>query len=161
MRKEENLLDVLMYVFEHHIDEATQIRNHIDLINEDMLNAGYRPKEINQAILWFDELRLLLDSLNTDSALLHQGIRIYSQEECKKISTKARGLLSFLERKNLIDAILREIIINRAMTLDEPHVGLIELKWIILMILYNHPDINEKLHFLEDIILLDQDNIKH
>ena len=162
MREEEDSLDALMYLFEHHIDDVSQIRdNDPDLINKDMLNAGYRPKEIIRAMQWFDDLYELLVSIEAKHDTVFLGVRVYSSTEQAKITAAARGFLQFLEQKKMITPILREVIIDRAMSVDNMLIDVQELKWVVLMILYNYYEDDDKLHFLEDIVLFDSELTKH
>ena len=161
MRKEEHLLDVLMYLFENHINDTLQVANSAEYVNEDMISAGFNHRQINEAVQWFDQLYDLLQNIGKYPDFSITGMRIFSQEETNKITSRARGFLQDLSRKGLIDATLREIIIDRAMALDESYVSVSELKWVSLMVLYNQLSHSEELHFLEEIILSEKDIVRH
>ncbi len=68
-----------------------------------------------------------------------QSFRIYSDEECGKLDTECRGFLLFLEQMGVLDHATREMVIDRVMALDSEEVDLEQLKWVILMVLFNQP----------------------
>ena len=56
-----------------------------------------------------------------------------------KRDVECRGFLMFLEQQGILDAIQRELVLDRAMALDQDEFDLDDLKWVVLMVLFNQP----------------------
>ena len=86
--------------------------------------------------------------------------RIYTQEESLKFNVDCRGFILFLEQLEILTLDTREMIIERIMELDINELNLEDLKWIVLIVLFNVPGCelvyrkleNLLFHFKEDII---------
>ena len=70
----------------------------------------------------------------------------------------------FLEHSGVLTSRLRETVINRAMALDsDSEIDVDELKWIVMMVLFNssdEQDENTLMHY-EDIVFADQPAVFH
>ena len=55
------------------------------------------------------------------------------------LDVEARGFIMFLEQINVLDTITREMVIDRVMEIDSKEFCLEDLKWVILMVLFNVP----------------------
>ena len=77
--------------------------------------------------------------------------RTPSAAERKKISAGSLGSLTFLQQAGILDACQRELVIDRAMALPQPEVGPEEMRWIILMALWNQGRTGDYL-FVEDAV---------
>jgi Smg protein len=137
----ENVFDVLIYLFENYMDDETDMTPDPDAIRTELLEAGFPHKEINKAFDW-------LESLSEQKPIKTCSLpafRIYSTQECAKLDTECRGLLMFLEQSGILTAASREMVIDRAMALQEEAISLENLKWIVLMVLFSQP--NEEIAF--------------
>ena len=67
------------------------------------------------------------------------SFRLYSENELQKIGDEGLSFLSFLERLGVVDSEIREHAIDRIMALDTNNVDLNQIKWVVLMILFNTP----------------------
>ena len=56
-----------------------------------------------------------------------------------KLDVEGRGFLMFLEQHGILDADQRELVLDRAMALDQDDLDLDDLKWVVLMVLFNQP----------------------
>ena len=54
-----------------------------------------------------------------------------------------------------LNATTRELVIDRVMALDGDDVDLEQLKWVVLMVLFNQPDQEAAFTWLEDLVLQD------
>ena len=66
-------------------------------------------------------------------------VRIFSTPECERLDPDGIGFLMFLEHSAVISADQRELILDRVMALDQECIDLDDLKWVILMVLFNQP----------------------
>jgi Smg protein len=88
------------------------------------------------------------------------GYRMYSENEQKKISAESLGFVLFLEQAKVLDANEREIILDRAMALKQEHINIEEMRWIVMMALWNEGREKDFL-FIEDAIYQDHNLVLH
>jgi Smg protein len=132
----ENVFDVLIYLFENYMDEEVDPAADADAIRTDLLEAGFPNKEISKA---FDWLESLAEQKPIQSISL-PAFRVFSEQECVKLDTECRGLLMYLEQSGILTPASRELVIDRAMALQDEAIALENLKWIVLMVLFSQPD---------------------
>lgn len=132
----ENVFDVLIYLFENYMDDETELNPDPDAIRTELLEAGFPHKEVNRA---FDWLESLSEQKPIQSCSL-PSFRVFSEQECAKLDTECRGLLMFLEQSAILTPASRELVVDRAMALNEDSISLENLKWIVLMVLFSQPD---------------------
>jgi Smg protein len=56
-----------------------------------------------------------------------------------RLDAECRGFLMFLEHNGILDALQRELVVDRVMALDQEEIDLDDLKWVVLMVLFNQP----------------------
>lgn len=144
----ENIFDVLMYLFENYMEDEIEILPDSDIIRTELMEAGFEQVEVNKAFDWLESLSLQRPIQSTASP----AFRIFCSEEQEKLDLECRNLLIFLENSGILNSTNREIVIDRAMALENEEISLEKLKWIVLMILLSQPD--EELAFsrMEDIV---------
>ena len=135
----ESILDVLLYLFEHYFtneDVDPGVRDR-DSLQKDLIQAGFSPAEINRA---FDWLEALDNQRPCDRPARVGGpMRIFHGPELEKLDVECRGFVLFLEQHGVLDADQRELVLDRAMALDQDELDLDDLKWVVLMVLFNQP----------------------
>ncbi len=158
----EGVIDVLMYIFSSYADQENNLPEDRDGIDADLRAAGFDSLEIAKAFEWLDGL-----ALDEDIPVINQSsqtTRIFSPQETQRLADNAQGFLLFLEQSGVLAKKLRELVINRVMALDSvSEVDLEELKWVVMMVLFNSTeehDENTLMHF-EDIVFADQPAIFH
>ncbi|TPW16776.1 MAG: hypothetical protein FD130_921 [Halothiobacillaceae bacterium] len=147
----ENVLDVLMYLFEHYIESEVSVGYpEQESIRTELVDAGFTHTEVDKAFVWLEGLASL--KAHTGPGLITQkrSIRIFHSEEVKKISVECRGFLLFLDQLGVLDLANRELVIDRVMALEGDELDLRELKWIILMVLFNQPGQEAAFAWIED-----------
>ncbi|ALG69491.1 DUF494 family protein [Beggiatoa leptomitoformis] len=148
---EDNILDVLMYLFENYMDEDSHITTDHDALHVELTQAGFLSTEIYKALKWLDGLVTRPDSQDTQKQNI-ASIRIYTEEEMAKLDLECRGFLLFLEQINVLDPINRELVLDRVMALETDEFSLEELKWVILMVLFNQPGYEAAFAWIEDLV---------
>ncbi len=138
----ESILDVLLYLFEHYFTEnADLVRDRENLqsgpLFEELGQAGFSAAEINKAFEWLDALARQRPAPSPVRA--DRPTRVYAGPELDRLDTDCRGFLLFLEQHGVLDAGHRELVIDRAMALDQHEIDLDDLKWVVLMVLFNQP----------------------
>ena len=154
------MFDLLVYVFENYLSSNNNIAD-LSKMTTELEEAGFEYKEIEFAIDWFATLKILSEKIN-DKKIDQSKInaRIYSKREFDKINNEGIGFLIFLEQATILTPSEREIILDRAMAVNQSEVNLDELKWIVMMTLWHFGRESEYL-FVEDALFNPKNNIIH
>ena len=96
---------------------------------------------------------LLLEQLN-------DKLRIFTEKEKEKFSFDGLGFILFLEQAHVLNSAEREIIIDRAMALNQNIINIDEVRWIVMMTLWNNGRENDYL-FVEDSLYRTEQLILH
>lgn len=155
----ETILDVLLYLFEHYFTDEHGLVRDRDSLQNGLLQAGFSPAEISKAFDWLDELsrqRPANAAPRTDGP-----VRVYAEPEAGKLDIECRGLLMFLEGAGVIDADQRELVLDRVMALDQDEIDLDDLKWVVLMVLFNQPGSEAAYAWMESQMFEDEPEPVH
>ena len=143
----ETIFDVLLYLFENYMEDEIEILPDSDDIKDELEAAGFEQTEVNKAFDW-------LESLSTENSISpssNPSFRIFSHQEKIKLDMECIGFLTFIEHNQILSPINREIVIDRAMALDED-ITPEQLKWIVLMVLLSQSDDEVAFTRMENII---------
>ena len=78
-----------------------------------------------------------------------------------KLGVECRGFLLFLEQIGVLSVETREIVIERLMELDNPEIELDDLKWVVLMVLFNVPGNENACHQMEGLLYDEPEGLIH
>lgn len=148
------MFDILMYLFENYIHSEAEVMVDHDLLTDELTRAGFHQDEIYKALSWLEKLAALQNS-DAYPYLTRRpstSIRIYTAEEIKFLDVECRGFLMFLEQVNVLDFSTREMVIDRVMELDTKDFNIDDLKWVVLMVLFNVPGKESAYSQMEDLI---------
>ena len=147
----EDMFDVLMYLFEHYyMDEETELSPDRESLHSELMEAGFPSNDINQAFEWLEGLSGQQHQMQAPQA--ENAIRIYSSHECERLDSESRGFLLFLEQMGILPPDARERVIERVMALETDEFDLSQLKWVILMVLFNQPGAEAAYAWMEDLV---------
>lgn len=144
----ENIFDVLMYLFENYMEDEIEMLPDSDVIRTELLEAGFESYEVNKAFDWLDSLSLQ----RTIKPTVAPAFRIFCAQEIDKLDLECRNLIMFLEQNGIVSSANREIVIDRAMALENEDISMEKLKWIVLMVLLSQPDEEIAFSRMEDIV---------
>jgi Smg protein len=88
-------------------------------------------------------------------------VRIFHGPELDKLDVEGRGFLMFLEQHGILDANQRELVLDRAMALDQDELDLDDLKWVVLMVLFNQPGAEAAYAWMETQMFVDEPEPLH
>lgn len=148
----ENVLDVLMYLFENYMDKDVEREPDPESLKVELLEAGFPRSEINKAFAWLEGLTAHHQSVVGSAQAAPNSLRLYTALESEKLDVESRGFVLFLEQCGILDAANRELVIDRVMALDTEEIDLEQLKWIILMVLFNLPGQEAAYASMEDLV---------
>ena len=150
----ENVFEVLMYLFENYMDEATEFQPDQEALTHELTQAGFHRGEIRKAFSWLDGLSSLrANGADSSRPTRSAAIRHYVPKEQDKLDEECRGYLHFMEVSGVIDPATREVIIDRLMALETDEISLEQIKWVMLLVLFNQPGQEYAYHMLEDMVL--------
>ena len=161
----ESILDVLLYLFEHYFteDAAPPLGDRDSLASSplfsELTQAGFSPAEIHKAFDWLDALAEQRPESRTPRT--DGPTRVYCGPELDKLDTECRGFLLFLEQRGILGADQRELVLDRALALDQDELDLDDLKWVVLMVLFNQPGSEAAYAWMETQMFLDEPEPVH
>ncbi len=157
------MFDVLMYLFETYIHNEVEMRVDQDKLTDDLTRAGFHQDDIYNALNWLEKLADLQDGQSKAFTMGADplALRIYTDEESQFLDTECRGFLLFLEQIQVLNLETREMVIDRVMALDAAEFDLEDLKWVILMVLFNIPGYENAYQQMEDLVFEEDENRLH
>lgn len=157
------VLDILMYLFETYLDDDQSDIPSEDTIRNELAKIGFQDTKVTKAFDWLDDLSILKDNFaHQDTLEKHNesySIRLFSQYEIEKFDKQARGVLLDMVELDVISPAQRELIIDKALALDIAHIDQEQMKWVILMVLFNLPDSAGPFTWIQDLLYEDTPTI--
>jgi Smg protein len=121
--------------------------------------AGFPRSEVGKAFDWLESLAVDEDKIPTLTGT--SSVRIFNDEEMARLDVRCRGFLRHLENVGILDAAQREVVIDRILALETDTVDLDDVKWVILMVLFNQPGQETALARMEDLVFEDRGSVLH
>lgn len=149
----ENVLDVLMYLFEHYLDDDADVESDQESLKLELVRAGFPESEISKAFAWLEGLSVEHEGSCGCASAESPPVRIYTHDEVERMDTECRGFLLFLEQAGVLDAMTRELVVDRVMALETDTIDVEQLKWVLLMVLFNQPGKEAVFAWMEDLML--------
>ena len=161
----QTVLDVLIFLFENYLDDDNSGDNSIS-VDEDSLRlelkeSGFDEEQIAKAFEWLQGLAAQQDSLAVSEVAESTAIRVYTSKEERKLDLESRGFLLFLEQIGVLGQHSRELVLDRVMALEANLIDMEQLKWIVLMVLFNQPGKEEAFGWMEDLVMDEHSGILH
>ncbi|END8146609.1 DUF494 family protein Smg, partial [Escherichia coli] len=115
------------------------------------------------ALLWLEKLADYQEGLAEPMQLASDplSMRIYTPEECERLDASCRGFLLFLEQIQVLNLETREMVIERVLALDTAEFDLEDLKWVILMVLFNIPGCENAYQQMEELLFEVNEGMLH
>ena len=144
------MFELLIYMFENYLSSKSYLD--FNNISMELEAAGFDNDDIEEAFDWFSQLKVMSDKIpQAIDAKENTNLRIFTEKEYKKISSEGLGFILFLEQAKVLNSIEREIIIDRAMALNQNIISIDEVRWVVMMALWNNGKENDYL-FVEDAL---------
>jgi len=156
----ENVLDVLMFLFENYLYDEPEDAMDRDSLEENLHQAGFTNGEIDKAFNWLDclaEQRHQPDLFQDNQ----QPVRVYVDSELARLDTECRDFLLYLENIGIIDGQRRELVLDRVLALDTDEIVLEDMKWVVLMVLFNQPGQEANFAWMEDLMFDTEQEYRH
>jgi Smg protein len=158
----ENVLDILIYLFENYIDGDQAPQPDRQLLREELERAGFEPPEVDRALDWLDGLT---GSGAVASDVTARAVRIFTGPEQMRLDTDCRGYLLHLGNIGILSSTQREIVIDRLMALEPGEeaddIDIEQVKWVVLMVLFSQPGQESAYARMEDLVFDEQAQALH
>jgi len=157
----ENLIDILVYVFEQYLVEQPDGFADLDNIDlaEKLLGVGFEKEQIDQAFVWLEGLISgVSEKVKTTQRV--SSYRVFSREEKAVIPFEAQSLIRRLEQSGVLDTSSRELIIDRVFDLKMSTIDIDDVRWVIMMVLCNQTDFPEEMAWAESLVSETPTNIQ-
>ncbi len=157
------MMDILMYLFETYIHSDAELQVDQDELEDELLRAGFHQKDIYKALNWLEELAALqqTDAKSAISTSAATSMRIFTTQEMTRMDLECRGFILFLEQIKVLTTDTREMVIDRVMGLETNEFELDDLKWIILMVLFNVPGNENAYTLMEELLYSKEHGLLH
>jgi Smg protein len=157
----QTVIDILIYLFENYMDDDLDIAFDQNEIKLQLKDAGFEVAQVTRALDWLEDLSTAAEDSEGVNASCSTSTRIFTTSEELKLDIECRGFIYFLEQVGVLDPENRELVIDRVMALDNEDVDLEQLKWIVLMVMFNKPGHEHSLAWMEDIVMDDVYSFVH
>ncbi len=148
----ENLLDVLMYLFENYFEDEVVLGPDQETVKHELSQAGFPEAIINRAFNWLEGLAAPEQHQFADTMAGIPSVRLFALEEQERLSRECRGFLLFLEQAGVLEPMNRELVIDRLMALGDDDIDLDQVKWVVQMVLFNQPGKEAAFSLMEDLV---------
>lgn len=147
----ENVLDVLMYLFETYVDTEDEPEADQNELRDELSRAGFGDPEIDRALDWLDGLTDHQENL-VFHAQTARGSRVYNDFEHERLDTDCRGYIAYLENIGILSPPQREILVDRLLALESADIDVEQIKWVVLMVLFSQPGQELAYARMEDLV---------
>ena len=129
------MFDVLVYLYENY--GAPQACPDADSLSRKLTAAGFDDEEISEALAWLQGLEQVTQQSIAVGPEGDRAFRIYAAIEEERLGAESIGFLTFLEHAGQLTPTQREIVIERALAVDDTPIPLDMIKVIVLMVLWS------------------------
>ena len=155
----ENVLDVLMYLFETYVDAEDDPEPDHKELRIELSQAGFGDVEIDRALDWLDGLTDQQQCL--DYGQTAHGTRIYNEFEHERLDAQCRGYITYLEQIGILSPPQREILVDRLLALESADIDVEQIKWVVLMVLLSQPGQELAYARMEDLVFEETSDLLH
>ncbi len=156
----ENVLDVLMYLFESYVDAEEDPEPDHNELRVELSKAGFGDAEIDRALDWLDGLTEHQENLVFHAQTV-QGTRVYNELEHQRLDVPCRGYITYLEQIGILSAPHREILVDRLLALETHDIDVEQVKWVVLMVLFSQPGQEVAYARMEDLVFEENTGAVH
>lgn len=157
------MFEIIMYLFESYIQVDQTMELDTQEVTDELMQEGFQKSEINKALAWLDNLANMhnRDPQSRTTAEKVTSHRIYNKIEQRQISLESRNYISYLEKAKILTTHTREMVIDCIMSLDSGELILEDVKWLILMVLFNDPVSDDAFLQFESMLMDFEEGLIH
>ncbi len=155
----DNVLDLLIYLFENYMSADDEPRPDRETLKLELDKAGFAEPDIARALEWVDGLSG--EQLGKVAEATARAVRVFSNHESQRLDTDVRGYLMYLENVHILSGTERELVIDRLMALEAEEIDIEQVKWVVLMVLFNQPGQESAFAQMEDLVFEERADALH
>jgi Smg protein len=155
----DNVLDILIYLFENYLDADDVPQPSRDVLREELEHAGFAESGIERALAWLEGLSGETSPPVGDPQ--QRSMRVFSNYEQARLTAEVRGYLLQLENLNILSTQQRELVIDRLLALESDETDIEQVKWVVLMVLFSQPGQEHAYQRMEDLVFEGQSDGLH
>lgn len=129
------MVEVLVYLFENYY--TPEACPDAQTLAHKLSAAGFEAEEIRDALGWLNGLATVTQTIQPLAMPGQHSTRIFTAQESDRLGSENIGFLYFLESAEVLNPLLREIVIERALAIEEADIPLELLKVVVLMVLWS------------------------
>ena len=137
----EDVLEVLIYLFAQISGEQPELPTDPKILALELEEAGFARQQIDSAFLWLADIFTGGIPNHTEIGHGQKGVRVYTPLECSRMNVTCRGFLHMLVHTGLLKSADHELIIDYIFHLDIEKVDLQLLQWLVLMVIFQRPQV--------------------
>ena len=150
----EDFLDILLYLFEYYSEDPVRESDTSFVIRDHLIDAGFQDAAIDHAMDWVEIFKNPGEGimLNVPSS---SSIRILSDDEKNLLDVECQNYISRLEKFGLLTPEKRELLIDKLTSIGFEPMDLEVVKALSILMLFQEPSVEVKLHAYENEEMLD------
>src|SRR5262245_9015694 len=135
-KKGDAMYDILVYLFEN--CQQAELAYDRERVARKLSAAGFEDSDISEALHWLaGVVRAPQGAVREPLPDVRSSFRAYAPRELAKLDAACRGFLITLEHSGILNAEMRELVIERALAASGEALSLEQLKLVALMVLWN------------------------
>lgn len=143
------MYDVLVYLYENYY--RPDACPDADTLAKKLSAAGFEGEEIDSALSWLSDLATVTQTTVPVAYARSSSFRVYIDSEYERLGAESIGFLSFLESAGILNPLLREVVIERALATGENPMSIEDMKIIVLMVFWSQGEEPDAL-ILEELL---------
>jgi Smg protein len=155
----ESVLDILIHLFENFLEAEDEPEPSREALKEELERAGYTEPEITRAIEWLEGLAT--DPSREVARTAVRAFRVFSSRELVRMDAEVCGYLLHLGNVGILSTTERELVIDRLLALDAEDVGIEQVKWVVLMVLFSQPGQEQAYARMESLVFAERPDALH
>ena len=145
----EDFLDILLYLFEYYSEDPVRESETSFEIRDHLIGAGFQDDAIDHAMDWVEIFKS-----STETPMLHSpsssSIRILSDDEKNLLDIECQNYITRLEKFGLLTPEKRELLIDKLTSIAFEPMDLEVVKAISILMIFQEPSVEVKLHAYEN-----------
>jgi len=136
------MLKCLMYLSENYVHSEMDVTMENKILTDELSEAGFKKDAVFKALAWIEGLASMKNSFDYSSlsTVPLSSFRVFTLKESIKLDIECRGFIYFLEKLGVLNPETREMVIDRATQIENKSFSVDDLKWVVLMVLFNLPN---------------------
>ena len=150
----EDFLDILLYLFEYYSEDPVRESDTSFVIRDHLIDAGFQDAAIDHAMDWVEIFKNPKEGMMLHSPS-NSSVRILSDDEKNLLDVECQNYISRLEKFGLLTPEKRELLIDKLTSIGFEPMDLEVVKALSILMLFQEPSVEVKLHAYENEEIID------